>query len=477
MRGLYWFRNDLRVEDNAALFKASQLCRDGLLAVYFIPQDTWRKHHKAPVQVDFILRHLPSLKAALQALNIPLQVIIVKNFEACAHQVVELARQHQIEAIYGNRDYEYDERKRDKLTETLLYEHHIDFHLMDDNVVVAPDKVLTGKGTPYTVFTPFKKSAMIYLSREGALHCAGTPEKQTEKFAESSDLPQHIPGFDSVIPSELWPAGIDIATQRLDDFVQHRLFQYDKMRDYPHIDGTSKLSPYLHIGAISVKRCFERAITAGHVKQCEGINAWISELLWRDFYKQISFHYPHVCKGKSFHAEYDDMTWDHDEKAIAAWKAGETGYPLVDAAMKQLVKTGWMHNRLRMLVAMFFCKLMYQDWRIGEQFFMEHLIDGDFSSNNGGWQWSSATGTDAAPYFRIFNPRRQSEHFDPEGVFIREFLPALKDFSVRDIHAPSESVAKAAGYALPILDYDRARKMSLDRFLAFKGRSRRGRRC
>jgi deoxyribodipyrimidine photo-lyase len=226
-----------------------------------------------------------------------------------------------------------------------------------------------------------------------------------------------------------------------------------------------------------VKRCFERAITCAQVTQQEAINSWIAELLWRDFYKHISYYFPHVCKGQSFHLQYDEMVWDRDEEAITAWKTGNTGYPLVDAAMRQLLQTGWMHNRLRMLVAMFFCKLMYQDWRIGEQFFMEHLIDGDFSANNGGWQWSSATGTDAAPYFRIFNPKRQSEHFDPQGVFIRQYLPILASLNPNDIHAPRQSLAAEIGYPPPILDYEKARKMSLDRFLAFKGRSRRGRHC
>ncbi|MFI4957444.1 MAG: cryptochrome/photolyase family protein [Gammaproteobacteria bacterium] len=463
MRGLYWFRNDLRVEDNAALFEASQQCHDGILAVYCIPYETWRKHHMAGCKVDFILRHLPSLAEALSKLNIPLHIEIHKTYRDSAQKIAELASLHKVQAVYCNREYEWDERQRDLLLTNLLAPDHITLHTFDESVIVPPGKVFTGKGSPYTVFTPFKKAALLYLSRPGTLVCTGMPAKQKNAFASSSPIPTHVPGFHSDIPATLWPAGIDEAQRRLDHFLATGLDKYQVQRDYPNIDGTSKLSPYLHIGAISVKRCYELG---------QASPTWISELLWRDFYKQISFHFPHVCKGKSFHLDYDKMKWDHDEKAINAWKAGETGYPFVDAAMKQLVQTGWMHNRLRMLVAMFFCKLMYQDWRIGEKFFMEHLIDGDFSSNNGGWQWSSATGTDAAPYFRIFNPRRQSEEFDADGTFIRQYLPILKDLSARDIHAPPSVLAKEIGYPAPLLEYEKARKLSLSRFLAFKKETR-----
>lgn len=474
MRGLYWFRNDLRVEDNAALYQASLTCQDGLLAVYCIPHETWRKHHMAACKVDFILRHLPSLSAALAALNIPLHIEIVPTYKDSAHKLVALATAHRAQAVYCNREYEWDERQRDTLAKQLLTKNDIELHTFDESVIIPPGKVLTGKGAPYTVFTPFKKSALLYLSRQpDGCGPAVLPMTPYQDMPAPTPIPTTVPGFKSHIPATLWPAGIDEASTRLDHFLKNGLAQYHTQREYPHIEGTSKLAPYIHIGAISIKRCYQEAQKLAHGTSREGANTWISELLWRDFYKQISYHFPHVCKGKSFHAEYDGMKWDHDPKAIAAWKAGETGYPLVDAAMKQLVQTGWMHNRLRMLVAMFLCKLMYQDWRIGEQFFMEHLIDGDFSSNNGGWQWSSATGTDAAPYFRIFNPRRQSEKFDTEGMFIREFLPNLRDLNAYDIHAPTAAQAKANGYALPLIEYEKARKVSLARFLAFKNETRR----
>lgn len=472
MRGLYWFRNDLRVEDNAALYEASTACQDGLLAVYLIPHDTWRKHHVAGCKVDFILRHLPSLQTALASLNIPLHIEILPTYEDSAHKIAALATLHRADAVYCNNEYEWDERQRDKLAKKLLSTHSISLHAFDESVLIAPGNVLTGKGAPYTVFTPFKKSALLYLSRQVNFVGPAAIAIPKHDMPASTPIPTAVPGFNSTIPATLWPAGLDEAKKRLDHFLQNGLAQYQTQRDYPHVDGTSKLSPFLHIGAISVKRCYEEAQRLAHGPARDGANTWISELLWRDFYKHISYHFPHVCKGKSFHAEYDTMKWEHDPKAIAAWKNGETGYPLVDAAMKQLVQTGWMHNRLRMLVAMFLCKLMYQDWRVGEEFFMEHLIDGDFSANNGGWQWSSATGTDAAPYFRIFNPRRQSEQFDAEGMFIRQYLPDLHVLNAHDIHAPTSIQANAIGYPLPLIEYEKARKVSLARFLAFKNEAR-----
>lgn len=464
MRGLYWFRHDLRVEDNLALTKATSACTDGLLAVCLLPAKTWQSHHVSGCKVDLILRHLPSLRDALAALNIPLHVEIVETFTDSAQRIATLAQTHHVQAVYGNREYEYDEKKRDALAAKLLAEHDIPFHLFDESVLIAPGRILTGTGKPYTVFTPFKKSALLQLSRIDKTWLAPAPLAMQTAFAPSTHLPTSLPGIQSHIPANLWPAGLAVAKERLHHFVNTALAQYEEHRNYPAIDGTSKLAPYLHIGAISVKRCY----TVAHAHQSPGADMWISELLWRDFYKHVSVHFPHVCQGKSFHREYDALPWEYDTHAIDAWKAGETGFPLVDAAMKQLQQTGWMHNRLRMLVAMFFTKLMHQDWHIGEQFFMEHLIDGDFSANNGGWQWSASTGTDAAPYFRIFNPWRQSEQFDPDGTFIKAYLPKLASLNAKDIHAPTEAQAKALGYPLPLIDYEKARKVCLARFSAFR---------
>jgi deoxyribodipyrimidine photo-lyase len=272
---------------------------------------------------------------------------------------------------------------------------------------------------------------------------------------KSTSIPSSIPGFKSLIDNTLWPAGEKEAHKRLDNFINNHLADYATARDVPGIDGTSQLSPYLNIGAISPRMCLHKALSA-NISSKESVDAWISELVWRDFYQHIVYHFPHVCRGENFNHKYDKLVWDCDKKLQKAWMEGKTGFPLVDAAMRQLLETGWMHNRMRMLVAMFFTKLLYQDWRLGESFFMLHLIDGAFAANNGGWQWSASTGTDAAPYFRIFNPMIQSEKFDPQGAFIKRYCPELKSLSSKEIHDPwvlCPEKVKKLGYPAPIIDY------------------------
>ncbi len=249
------------------------------------------------------------------------------------------------------------------------------------------------------------------------------------------------------------------------------IMNYSKNRNDPILDGTSRISPYLAIGAISPKRCILEALKKNNfdlLSGNKGVTKWIDEIVWREFYKNIMHSFPHVSMGKPFQKYTDKIKWRFDESEYESWKKGETGFPIIDAAMIQLREEGWMHNRLRMIVAMFFTKNMLHDWRQGEKFFMENLIDGDFSSNNGGWQWSSSTGTDAAPYFRIFNPITQSQNFDKDGLFIKKFIPKLKDLNNKDIHNPPIKVRKYLGYPEPILDLRLSRERAIEAFKSAK---------
>lgn len=466
MRGVVWFRADLRIDDNLALFQASQDCRDGLVAIYYVPTKTWKSHGTAGCKVNFILAHLETLAPQLEKLNIPLIVAKVGTFTDCVEHLDAFMDKHEIHAVYLNRQYELDERRRDELLEQTLKTKGRKLVAFDDTVLAPPGKILTPKLLPYTVFTPFKKAFMSWFSRHGRMHPVKMPEKQVEMITKSTPIPKSIPGFKSLIDDSLWPVGEKQAHKRLDNFIKNHLADYAVMRDIPGINATSQLSPYLNIGAISPRMCVHKVLSADvHTK--ESVDAWISELVWREFYQHIVFHFPDVCRGQNFNHKYDSLKWREDKKLIKAWMEGKTGYPLVDAAMRQLIQTGWMHNRLRMLVAMFFTKLMYHDWRIGEAFFMEHLIDGSFAANNGGWQWSASTGTDAAPYFRIFNPMTQSEKFDPEGVFIKRYCPELKSLSAKEIHDPwkvcPEKIRKI-DYPAPIIEYASSRANTLEEF-------------
>jgi deoxyribodipyrimidine photo-lyase len=257
--------------------------------------------------------------------------------------------------------------------------------------------------------------------------------------------------------------------QRLTTFCQQKLPLYPQLRDIPSVAGTSSLSPYLANGQLGPRRCVETiklcCVQAGRDWRSDD---WLRELAWRDFYRQLMHHFPRLCQGRPFRPDTDRIQWNSCEADFQAWCEGRTGFPIVDAAMRQLRQTGWMHNRLRMVAASFLSKILFLDWRRGEQYFMQQLIDGEFAANNGGWQWSASTGCDAAPYFRVFNPTRQSQRFDPQGAFIRRFVPELSSLSAKAIHQPSLEDCQRLAYPKPIVDYKLARQYAIDSFKALK---------
>ena len=265
----------------------------------------------------------------------------------------------------------------------------------------------------------------------------------------------------------LWPAGEAAALKRLQAFLDNKVMEYSESRNIPILDGTSRISAYLALGIISPRRCILEALKLNKFEFAAGNNGickWIDEIVWREFYRNIMHSFPRVSKNRPFNLLTEGISWRHNDDEFEAWKTGNTGLPLIDAAMRQLLNEGWMHNRLRMVVAMFFSKNLLHDWRLGEQYFMQNLIDGDFASNNGGWQWSASTGTDAAPYFRIFNPVTQSQNFDPEGLFIKSFVPELEHLTAKEIHLPSFDIFTKADYPKPIVDLKLSRQRAIDIF-------------
>ena len=285
-------------------------------------------------------------------------------------------------------------------------------------------------------------------------------------------VPTCIAGFETALAQSLWPAGEDHAQARLQTFIEKKIKHYAAHRDFPALDGTSTLSPYLAAGIISPRQCLKAAMDVNGQRLESGdesVLSWINELIWREFYKHILMGFPRVSMNKAFKMSTENIRWDNDEALFAAWCEGRTGYPLVDAAMRQLKQIGWMHNRLRMVTAMFLVKDLLIDWRWGEKFFMQHLIDGDLAANNGGWQWAASTGTDAAPYFRVFNPVSQSQKYDPAGEFIRRYCPELRDCDNKTLHAPyalSGQYSLLFNYPRPIIDHAAARQRVLH---VFKG--------
>ncbi len=398
MINIVWFRNDLRITDNPALTAA---LKEGgkVQAIYIRCPKQWQQHGWGKNKIDFIEQCLFSLEKQLSTIKVPLKILECTTFKQVPKLLLEFCQTQKDTAVYYNREYELNEVRRDEATTDFLSKNKLELHAFDDQCLVPPGSVYNLQNKPYTVFTPFKKACYKILA----------PQKFKLTNPHNGD-PQKM----------------------LADFCEERLSLYKQQRDFPAIDGTSRLSAYLAVGAISVRECY---LTAQKIAPNTGLT-WMDELLWRDFYRHIVWHFPDVCRGYNFNRKYDKLKWNPPGDNLKRWQAGETGIPIIDAAMRQLTTTGWMHNRLRMIVAMFLSKNLFIDWRYGEEFFAEHLVDIDFASNNGGWQWSASTGTDAAPYFRIFNPLSQSEKFDPKGVFIKKYCSELKNIAAQKLHNP-----------------------------------------
>ncbi len=352
--------------------------------------------------------------------------------------VVKFAKKHQCSTVYLNREYEVNELRRDNAVASSCQREGLGLRRFHDRVIVPPREITTKQGKFYSVFTPYRR-VWDTQAIDHSKPCPD-PKTQAELNLKPSRIPNKVDGFDlAKIRTDLWPAGEAEACKRLNDFAK-KIDGYHEARDVPATKGTSLLSPYLAAGVISPRQCLAAALAVnkGKITGENGATTWISELTWRDFYTQVLVACPRVSKHQPFKLKTNALNWRTDEDDFSAWCRGQTGYPIVDAGMRQLNQTGWMHNRLRMVTAMFLTKNLLIDWRWGERYFMQNLIDGDLSANNGGWQWSASTGTDAVPYFRIFNPFSQSKRFDAAGTFIKKMCPELEPVPASALHDPAK---------------------------------------
>ncbi|WP_431223256.1 deoxyribodipyrimidine photo-lyase [Serratia sp. L9] len=466
---LVWLRNDLRITDNKALHAACGDPQATVLAVFIATPDQWRQHHMAPRQARFIHANLLQVQQALAARGIELVCHQCPYFADSVSWLVDFCQQHRVSSLFYNRQYEINERQRDGQLEQMLAGQVI-CHSFDDSLLLPPGSVKTGGGEMYKVYTPFRK-AFIQRLTESDVNCLPAPRQRGEAVRFSAPQVFDYPQAEVGAP---YPAGEEAALQRLRAFCREQVPDYVKQRDVPAIAGTSNLSPYLAIGTLSPRQCFNR-LRAECPEVMEnpesGAFCWLNELIWREFYRHLMVAHPALCMHRPFIDWTDRVCWHHDDEALQAWQQGNTGFPIVDAAMRQLNQTGWMHNRLRMISASFLVKDLLIDWRAGERYFMSQLLDGDLAANNGGWQWAASTGTDAAPYFRIFNPTTQGERFDPQGTFIRKWLPELADVPDNDIHQPhrwAQKQQQVLHYPLPIVDHKQARLETLAAFEAAK---------
>jgi deoxyribodipyrimidine photo-lyase len=469
---LMWFRRDLRVADNAALYHALKTAGEVHCAFVF---DTaiLRELPRRDRRVEFIRDSVAQLDGALRALG---GGMVAVHGDA-AEEIPRLAARLGVQAVFANHDDEPAALQRDRLVRERLAAGGIALHTFKDHVLFERDEILTQAGKPYSVFTPYSRAWLAkldgfflqpypterYADRLAPLPAGGVPTLEDLGFTATN-----LPGT-GVVP------GAPGAARQMQAF-RERLARYDQLRDLPAAHATSGLSVHLRFGTVSI-----RALAAiAHADGSPGAATWLKELCWRDFYHQVLANFPQVGRGESFKPAYDRIAWAEGPEAdarFAAWCEGRTGYPLVDAAMLQLNATGFMHNRLRMVTASFLCKHLGLDWRRGERCFALKLDDYDLAANNGGWQWASSSGCDAQPYFRIFNPISQGERFDPEGAFVRQWLPQLAGLPRSVLHAPwtarpvdlqAAGIVLGKDYPLPIVDHTQARAETLRRYAVVK---------
>ncbi|KPI34517.1 Deoxyribodipyrimidine photo-lyase [Cyphellophora attinorum] len=494
---IFWFKMDVRTFDNRGLSQAAALAKSKgipLICVYYCSPQDWEAHLTSAVRVDFTLRCLKILQADLAELDIPLWVEEVPNRREVPARLLDLADKYGAKHIFCNVEYEVDELRREASLVRQALERGIAFDAIHDTCVVDPGELKTGAGGQISVYSPWHRKWCAYLNAhpESLDACpapegnpSGTRERLSALF--DCDIPS-APQTKSLTAEEkqkfesMWPPGEHEAMDRLQKFIKERISRYHDTRNLPGGDGTSTLSAHLAAGTIAARTCVREALESAPGKKREisdsrkqGHSMWYGEVAWRDFYKHVLCNWPYICMSKPFKPEYSNIEWEYDTEQFKAWTEGRTGFPIVDAAMRQAKESGYMHNRCRMIVASFLAKDLLIDWRMGERWFMENLIDGDFASNNGGWGFSASCGVDPQPYFRIFNPLLQSEKFDTDGSYIRKWVPELKDVKGNAIHDPygrkAEAIAKKAGYPKPMVVHKDAREKCLTRYKEGIGRS------
>jgi deoxyribodipyrimidine photo-lyase len=486
-RALVWFRRDLRSHDHAALHHALRSAQQ-VWCVFVFDRDILDPLPRHDRRVEFIHDSLVDLDRQLRELGAQHGHagvrLIVRHGRAC-DEVAALATELGVQAVYANHDDEPAALQRDHAVRGALGASGIALHTGKDHVIFERSELLTLAGKPYTVFTPYKNAWLKKL--EPFFVKAYPVERHAAALAPlprgfAAELPSlEAIGFERTNLHALKiTAGSSGASALLADFMP-RIDDYAEARNFPAVKGPSYLSVHLRFGTVSIRQLAGAACDAIAARASLGASTWLSELIWRDFYHQILHHHPQVV-GASFKPEYDRIEWEQGARArmlFEAWCGACTGYPLVDAAMIQINQTGYMHNRLRMVVASFLTKDLGIDWRWGEAYFATHLNDFDLAANNGGWQWAASSGCDAQPYFRIFNPVTQSEKFDAAGKFIRRYLPQLAALPDKAIHAPWQARPldlQAAGimlgrdYPMPIVDHEAARARTLERFSVVKAR-------
>ena len=462
MRGLHWFRNDLRLRDHGALEALADRVEEW--GALFVLDPALLDAPLSRNRDRFLIESLLSLRDALAERGVSLLTVRGNPDEV----VPRIAKRLRADVVsFAEADTPYA-RRRDAAVRGALESDGREVLAIRDHTIFGPGEILTKKGGPHSIYSPYRRA--WWAAWDAAprwpsprLRLPKRPIPVERRPSEDAISKLRLPSSPRIGP----PGGEPAARRRLARFLERRVGRYATDRDVPAVDGTARLSPYLRFGVISARRCVADALAHAEANPDErpGVEKWLDELVWREFYAAVLANRPEVTT-RNFRPEYDRLAWRSDPEGFEAWCAGRTGYPIVDAGMRQLVQTGWMHNRVRMIVASFLTKDLLIDWRRGARFFMDHLVDGDPASNNGGWQWAASTGTDPQPYFRIFNPSKQGERWDPDGAYVRRFVPELEALETRYVHSPWLAPTPPGDYPAPIVAHDEARKRVLDVYRA-----------
>lgn len=458
-----WLRRDLRLHDHAALSFATNNSESVAVVFVFDIKILEKLKNKSDKRISFIYDSLLEIDSKLKEKG---SQLIIKIGDPKI-EIPKIVKSLKVDSIYFNEDYESYAINRDNAVKRELEREGIEIHTFKDHVIFSGSEILKPNGDPYQVFTPYKKAWLTKITKNNYENF-----KIKNRFLDQSILKKHSTpieikklGFHHVSQSfKFQQPGVHSGQKALKNFLKY-MPDYHEKRDFPaDLNGTSGISVHLRFGTLSIRECLRACMSF----KGEGANTWLSELIWRDFYSMILFNYPHVEK-ECFKGQYNNLNWENSKPLFKAWCEGKTGFPIVDAGMRQLNKTGWMHNRVRMIVASFLVKDLLIDWRKGEKYFSEKLLDFDLASNNGGWQWSASTGCDAQPYFRIFNPSLQSKRFDPDAEYIKKWVPELANSKVKDIHDPeNSSLYESANYVKPVITHASQKHKAL---MLFKGNS------
>ncbi|MCC7446687.1 MAG: deoxyribodipyrimidine photo-lyase [Anaerolineae bacterium] len=471
-RLLWWIRRDLRLTDNTAL-AAALMDADQVIPVFVLDDRLLRSPRVQGPRIAWMLDGLRQLDSDLRKHGVSL---VIRRGDS-ARELVALCREAQAEGVCFNRDYSpYAARRDTQVSEALNSAGYV-ARSFKDLVIHEADEVVSKQGKPYGVYTPFRKAWTI-LPKSTPMNMP-----QLERLAVLDNLTRlPIPTAQALgctqVPHPIVEPGEQAAIRQLESFMDEAIYHYDDQRNTLGIDGSAIISPYLRWGMISPRACYWAAQQAlqqtNHKSERQSVSLWIGELIWREFFYQVLAINPHSVR-QNFKAQYDRLAWDNNPDHLQAWMEGQTGYPIVDAAVRQMTQTGWMHNRARLIVASFLCKDLLIDWRQGEAVFMRGLLDGDVANNVGNWQWSAGTGTDAAPYFRVFNPTTQGQKFDPDGVYIRRYVPELAAVPNESIHEPAQltrvqqeryGCVIGRDYPAPIVNHEEQRDRALAMYRA-----------